>query len=471
MVFSSLEFIYIFLPIFLIFYYIFPSKYRNALLFIGSIIFYSVGTLDHPLYILLMLVSILVNYLLALGVEKTKKHGKFLLTIGIIYNFGWLFVFKYSDFLFTGINSALKAILPNQNFSIPLWNLILPIGISFYTFQIVSYLVDVYRKTCPAEHSIINLGTYICMFPQLIAGPIVTYSSIREQLKERTYSIDKVKSGIEYFILGLGFKVLLANPLGSIWSDVTNIGFESISTPLAWIGIIAFSFQIYLDFFGYSLMAIGLGHLLGFKLPENFNHPYISTSMTEFWRRWHITLGSWFREYVYFPLGGSKEGKLKTIRNLLIVWMFTGLWHGAHLNFLLWGFLLFAIITIEKFFLKKPLDKYPIIGHLYMILLIPLSWAIFAITDINQLGIFFGRLFPFFSQTSEIINQLDYLKYLQNFGWLLILGLIFSTKLPLKIYNKIKDKPLGIIMLIAIFWGATYCMYIGLNDPFLYFRF
>lgn len=471
MVFSSLEFIYFFLPIFILLYYIFPSKYRNAILFLGSIVFYSIGTIDHPLYILLMLWSIAINYFIALGIEKFNDKNKLLLSIGIIYNFGWLFVFKYSDFLFSGINILLKSILPNQNLSIPLWNLILPIGISFYTFQIVSYLIDVYRKTCPAEHSIINLGTYICMFPQLIAGPIVTYSSIRKQLTERTYSARKIKSGIQFFILGLGLKVLLANPFGSIWSDITNIGFESISTPLAWIGIFSFSFQIYFDFLGYSLMAIGLGLLLGFKLPKNFNHPYIATSMTDFWRRWHITLGSWFREYVYFPLGGSKEGTAKTIRNLFIVWMLTGLWHGAHINFLIWGLFLFAIIAVEKTFLKKYLDKYAILGHLYMLLLIPISWAIFAITDINQLGIFFGKLFPLFSQGVDIMFKLDYLKYLKNFGWLIILGFIFSTKIPFKIYLKIKNKPIGFILLIAIFWGATYCMYIGLNDPFLYFRF
>lgn len=471
MVFSSLQFIFIFLPIFLLLYYIFPSKYRNAILFIDSIVFYSIGTLDHPLYILLMLWSIAINYFIALGMEKFEKQNKFLLIIGIIYNFGWLFVFKYSDFIFTGINMALKSILPQQNVSIPLWNLVLPIGISFYTFQIVSYLADVYKKTCPAEHSIINLGTYICMFPQLIAGPIVTYNSIREQLVNRTYSSHKIRAGIQFFILGLGVKVLLANPLGNLWSDITNIGFDSISSILAWMGIFAFSFQIYLDFLGYSLMAIGLGLLLGFKLPQNFKHPYLALSMTDFWRRWHITLGSWFREYVYFPLGGSRDGNLTTIRNLLIVWMLTGLWHGAHLNFLIWGFFLFMIITIEKFFLKKHLDNHPILGHLYMLLLIPLGWAIFAITDLNQLGIFFGRLFPFFGQATDIAFKLDFLKYTKEYGWLLILGFLFSTKIPLSIYLKIKNKPIGIIILIAIFWGATYCLYIGLNDPFLYFRF
>lgn len=470
MVFSSLPFIFLFLPIFMIIYAFIPSRYRNHLLFIGSIGFYAFGTLKNPLYILLIIASIAVNFGLGIAIDRKEKYRKQWLLLGLFYNFAWLFLFKYADFFFSGLNLLTSLILPQTKFVFPTLNLLLPIGISFYTFQAVSYLIDVYRKNIAAETSFINLGTYICMFPQLIAGPIVTYSSVSEQLKSRLFNKNNVIEGGKSFILGLGLKVLLANQIGNLWSDIAAVGFESISTPLAWMGALSFTFQIYFDFYGYSLMAIGLGKMLGFNLPKNFCHPYLSLSMTEFWRRWHITLGSWFRAYVYIPLGGSREEKARTILNLSVVWLLTGIWHGASLNFMLWGFSLFLLIAIEKLGLKRFLDKHRVIGHIYMMFCIPLSWMIFAITDFSQMKIYFSRLFPIL-QASQGLFQNDFIKYGKTYGIILIICLLFCTKLPQTIYKKIKSNTLCGILFLAAFWGSVYCLFIGLNDPFLYFRF
>lgn len=454
MVFSDLTFIYIFLPLFLIVYYITPQKSKNTTLLLGSIIFYTMGSWEHPHYIGLIILSIIVNYFIANLIEKKQK--KILLILGLVYNLSWLFIFKYSDFIFTTIN-------PNFN----TLNLVLPVGISFYTFQAISYLIDIYRKKFHAEKSIIKFGTYIIMFPQLVAGPIVTYSLIKEQLSERKHSLKQISEGLKYFILGLGFKILLANMLGILWNDILVIGIESISTPLAWLGIISYSLQIYFDFCGYSLMAIGLGKLLGFDIPINFETPYLSKSMSEFFRRWHITLGKWFKEYVYIPLGGNKRGIFRTILNLGIVWLLTGLWHGANWNFVLWGIFIFIIITIEKIFLQKKLDNHPIIAHIYLIVLIPLMWTIFAITDINDLVTMFSRLFIFNSG----IPSINFLNYLFNYGILIILGIICATKIPYK-YLLHKDLNfITIVVFILIFIASIYCLYQGLNNPFLYFRF
>lgn len=471
MVFSSLEFLFIFLPLFLIIYYILPSKFKNLCLLIGSLAFYIYGTLDNPLYILLLLVSILVNYLLGIMMEHSSHNKKTWLIIGLIYNLGWLFIFKYADFIFSNVNQLIDFTWPFSTSRLPIWNLILPIGISFYTFTEISYLVDVYKGKVDAETSIVNFASYICMFPKLISGPIVTYSEIKDSLQSRKHTLDNFNEGLKIFTVGLGYKVILANQIGNLWSDIGAVGYESISTPLAWMGIIAFSLQLYFDFYGYSLMAIGLGMLLGFRLPRNFAHPYLATSMTEFWRKWHITLGSWFREYVYIPLGGNRKGNSRTVLNTLIVWLFTGLWHGASWNYVLWGFVLFLIIIIEKFGLKKILDKYKVFGHGYMILLIPLTWLLFAISDFSQLEIYFGRLFPFFSTSFSNVFRYDYIKYGNTYGVLLIIGGIFCTKLPLKLYTKLKDNILGTTILLIIFWVSIYLIYIGRNDPFLYFRF
>ena len=374
MVFSSIEFIFIFLPIFFLVYYLLPFRGKNLWLFIASLAFYSYGVLDEPRYILLLIISIVLNYFFGLAISRSEQRKSLWLAAGLAYNFAWLFLFKYSDFIFANINAFFGRFFPDLGFELPLANWILPIGISFYTFQICSYIIDVYKQKVPAEKSVLDLGVYICMFPQLIAGPIVTYSSVAKQLHKRKHTLALAESGLKEFIIGLGLKVLLANQIANLWNNAANIGYESISTPLAWMSIFAYTFQIYFDFYGYSLMAIGLGRMMGFKLPKNFDYPYISTSMTEFWRRWHITLGSWFREYVYIPLGGNRKGTARTIFNLFVVWLLTGIWHGASWNFVLWGLVLFFFIFIEKLCLKKYLDRYRWLGHLYMLLLIPLSW-------------------------------------------------------------------------------------------------
>ncbi len=461
MVFSSLEFLFIFLPIFLILYFPCSRKKKNSLLFLFSLIFYTYGSIKEPIFILLIVGSVIINYFLGLKIEKS--YSKKYLIVGLIYNFGWLFLFKYYGFFSLQMNQLLN------NSLFPTFDFILPIGISFYTFQTVSYLIDVYRKDTKAEKSFIKFGTYITMFPQLIAGPIITYKSIRRELDNRKAGIDNFYIGLKSFIMGLGYKVLLANRIGSLWNDIQGIGFESISTPLAFLGIIAFSFQIYFDFYGYSLMALGLGKILGFTIPINFDYPYLSRSMTEFWRRWHITLGSWFRQYVYIPLGGNRHGLLKTLRNLLIVWLLTGLWHGVNWNFVIWGLVTCFFIMIEKLWLKKFLDNHKIFSRIYMIALIPLTWTIFAVTDLKELGILFTRLFPFVKGIN--VYSLDYVEYLKSYGWLLLVGLFFCTRIPDNFLKKIKNPILEILVYLAIFWLSVYCLCREANDPFLYFRF
>ena len=400
-----------FMPVFFLVYYILPASYKNAWLFLASLGFYYYGVRGNPGYLLLMIMSVVVNFVAGKLIEaqKTKRARKAWLVVGIVYDLGWLILFKYLGFLIENLNALFGAM--HVKVQLETWNLILPIGISFYTFQIISYLVDVYRRETKAEKSLISLGTYLCMFPQLIAGPIVNYHLIQEQLHKRKHSMVKVESGLKVFALGLAYKVLLANRVGHLWTEVTAIGYESISTPLAWMSIVAYSLQLYFDFYGYSLMAIGLGRMMGFDFPQNFNNPYMAVSMTDFWRRWHMTLGGWFREYVYIPLGGNRGGFAKTVRNMFVVWLLTGLWHGASWNFVLWGLLLFVLLFVEKAGLGKVLERHKALGHIYMILWIPLSWLVFVITDLSQLGIYLQKLFPFFGSTGTVLFQGDYLKY------------------------------------------------------------
>lgn len=469
MVFSSLTFLFYFLPAFLLLYFLIPRNKKNAVIFLGSLIFYYYGVKDQPAYVLLMLLSILVNFGVALKMEsRTKQRSrKAWLFAGLTYNMGCLFVFKYLDFVCENINAVLG--WAKAGIQLPYADLILPIGISFYTFQITSYLIDVYWGEIPAEHSILTLGTYLCMFPQLIAGPIVTYSQVREQLRERSQSLGNLEEGLREFTIGLGLKVLIANQMGALWSQVGTIGYESISTPLAWLGLLAFSFQIYFDFYGYSLMAKGLGLMMGFRFPDNFCNPYLSTSMTEFWRRWHMTLGSWFREYVYIPLGGNRR---HLYRNLLAVWMLTGLWHGASWNYVLWGLFICLLICAEKLGWKRVLDKLPLLGHLYMLLLIPLSWMLFAITDLGKLAVYGLRLFPFLDKTgAAAVFPGDFVKYGRMYLFSLLAAFLCCTGLPRKLYEKRKSSLLTAAALVAVFWACVYCMYIGLDDPFLYYQF
>ncbi len=464
MVFSSLEFIFLFLPAFMIVYGLVPTKYKNATLFAGSIFFYSMGVLKRPIYIVLFLLTILFNFIIGEFIENFRKAGKLWLVIGIIFNFWWLAFFKYTGFAFSNINLLLKNDLPVRN-------IILPIGISFYTFQNVSYIVDVYRRKAKAETNLINYGAYISMFPQLIAGPIVKYETVAAQLRNRTHSIKRVEDGLKTFTIGLGYKVLLANQVGGLWKKIGDIGYQSISTKLAWLGIIAFTFQIYFDFCGYSYMAIGLGRIMGFDIPQNFNHPYMSTTMGEFWRRWHMTLGNWFKEYVYIPLGGNRVKTSLVVRNFFVVWLFTGVWHGASWNFVIWGMVLFGLIMLERFVIGDFLNKYKIVGHLYMFLVIPLTWLLFAITDFRQLGIYFSRLVPIFPVKTYAVNSGDFAKFFRIYWKYFVAGTIFSTNIPEKIYKKIKDSYFIVILLLIVFWASVYCMYQGMDDPFLYYTF
>lgn len=464
MVFSSLNFVLIFMPVFFACYYIVPNKWKNAVLLIGSLSFYLVGTLKTPYHFALFVLSIIVDFEVGVGIEKYQKHKKAILVSGILFHLIALSVFKYSDFVF----SQLTPFIPKLS-GIP--SLGLPIGISFYTFQGISYIADVYRGKTKAEKSVLRYAVYIAMFEQLIAGPIVTYSRVKSSLRSRKINASAVLCGLGMFIFGLGLKVLLANPIGKLWSQTLAIGFESVSTPLAWMALFAYSFQIYFDFFGYSLMAVGLGKMLGFKLPKNFDHPYMSLTVTEFWRRWHITLGSWFREYVYIPLGGNRCSKARNLFNLLFVWLLTGIWHGAGYNFLLWGFILFLLIATEKYLTGKFLNSHPAIGHIYMLLIIPLTWAVFAVSDMRELGVLFTRLFPFFGTGALSVFKYDFLKYLKEYYPFFIASILFSTRLPYKLLERIRNSVLVPILLLAIFSASIYCMYKGFDDPFLYFRF
>ena len=457
MLFSSLLFIFQFLPVFFIIYYLSPIRFRNLILFLASVFFYAWG---EPRFVILILISILINYIAGIFIERYDRNEKIRVTIlvlSIIYNIGTLMFFKYFNFIIENINYIFKG-------DISFIDIPLPLGISFYTFQIMSYTIDVYRRDTKAERSYINLGAYLCMFPQLIAGPIVVYTQVSKELRKRSYYLKDIEKGLRIFILGLGSKVLIANNVGGLWDDMAQIGYANISMPLAWLGLLSFSLQIYFDFNGYSLMAIGLGKMLGFDFPQNFNFPYISKSVTEYWRRWHITLSTWFKEYLYIPLGGNRNGKLRTYINLFIVWSVTGLWHGASWNFIFWGIYFFVLLSLEKLFLKKWLEKNVILSRIYTILAILLGWMIFAITELENIKIYFGRLFSF--SISE-----DWIYYLRNYGMILVIGILFSTPFLKKWYDKQANKILCNILLLVIFLLSIAYLVDAAYNPFLYFRF
>ena len=458
MVFSSILFIFRFLPIAMVLYFLTPNKFKNLTLLGVSLAFYSWG---EPKYFLIMLASIFVDYLVSRGIEKYRKNKKIsimFLLISILFNLGMLFFFKYFNFFLENINNIL-------GISLKYVKITLPLGISFYTFQTMSYTIDVFLGKVKAEKNIINFGAFVCLFPQLIAGPIVKYTDINLALKNRKVDIYQIQEGIKLFILGLGSKVIIANNIGALWSEVEAKGFSEIGTIMAWISILAFEFQIYFDFNGYSLMAIGLGKILGFDFPRNFNYPYISRSITEFWRRWHITLGSWFKEYVYIPLGGNRVGRLRLYINLFIVWFLTGFWHGASYNFILWGIYFFILISIEKAGLLRFLEKNKIISHIYSIFFIIIGWAIFAVVDLEQLKILLQRMF-----TINIDNEWIY--YIRNYGITFIIATLFSTPIIKNIYNKfVKSDILNTIILITIFLLCIAYLVDATYNPFLYFRF
>ena len=459
MLFSSITFIYYFLPLLLICYFLAPKKFRNLVLLIFSLIFYFLG---EPKYIVVIILSCLMNYYFSKLIDK-KIHPKLILILAIIYNVGQLYVFKYTDFTIENINNLF-------NLNIEYLRIIMPIGISFYTFQTMSYVIDVYNKKHPVAKNLLEFMTYVCLFPQLIAGPIVRYSDVRDALTNRTESFEKFSEGIKRFVIGLSKKVLLANVLGEL---VNNLVQKTVLS--SWTKSIAYTLQIYFDFSGYSDMAIGLGLMFGFKFLENFNYPLIASSITDFWRRWHISLSSWFKDYVYIPLGGNRKGKIKWLRNLLIVWMLTGFWHGASWNFIIWGLYFGIILIIEKILLKKHLEKTKVIKYIYTSVIVIISFMIFNSLTTNEIlnnikDMFFISDIPFCNQET--------LYYFKNSMVLLIISVIGATPLIRNLINKIKQTKLN--MVVNILEPVVYLILLTLTtaflidasfNPFLYFRF
>ena len=467
MVFSSIVFLYLYLPITLIVYFITPARYRNIWLFLVNIVFYGWG---EPIYILLMFTSITINYIVGILVGKykdnNKKIAKICLIIGIIINIGLLMFFKYCDFIIESL-----AMIPFISGLEPI-GITLPIGISFYTFQAMSYPIDVYWGDTKSQKSYLKFATYVALFPQLIAGPIVRYKDVAAELDKRDINTTRVAKGIRRFCIGLAKKVLLANSIGQLWDVYNALPMSEMTVLGAWIGAIAYTFQIYFDFSGYSDMAIGLGDILGFKFLENFNYPYISKSITEFWRRWHISLSTWFRDYIYILLGGNRKGLKRQILNILIVWSITGLWHGASWNFVFWGLYYGILLMIEKLFLHKWLKKmHPLLLHIYTLILVVCGWMLFAIEDSGRLFDYFGAMTGF-AGIPLISSQVLY--YIKNYFTLFIVSICASMPVGKFIYNKLNDNikniiaPIGIACILII---CTAYLVDSTYNPFLYFRF
>ena len=463
MIFSSIPFLFFFFPLFILLYFTLPFKYKNHILLLFSLIFYAWG---EPIYILLMIFSSIVDFINGKNIEKHKddnKKKKIYLIISIIINISLLGFFKYADFFIKVINNIL-------NLDIPLLKLGLPIGISFFTFQTMSYSIDVYRGDVKAEKDFLTFMTYVCMFPQLIAGPIVRYETVSSELHKRDINFKKFADGFTRFLRGLFKKVLIANNIGLLFTLITSSEVNDISIMTGVLAIVSYAFQIYFDFSGYSDMAIGMGNMCGFTFLENFNYPYISKSITEFWRRWHISLSSWFKDYVYIPLGGSRVNILKNIRNILIVWILTGFWHGASWNFIFWGLYYGILLLLEKFVLKKYIDKLPdFVKHIYTIVLVFIGWMIFAFDDSKYLFGFIKAL------TSNKFVDSAFLYYFKNYFLILVIATLFS----LPVYPKVKEKMnnsiftslLSISIYVILFIVTLSYLVSDTYNPFLYFRF
>lgn len=462
MVFASLEFIYFFLPAFLVVYLLTPKKYRNFVLLVFSLLFYAVG---EPIYILLLLFSSLVDYTHALLIERYQNQpkAKLFLMSSIVINLGMLGLFKYLDFFIDGINLLLQT-------SIELKELPLPIGISFFTFQTMSYSIDVYRGHIKAQRSLLNFATYVTLFPQLIAGPIVRYSEVESELVERRITVSAFSKGIRRFVKGLAKKVLIADSIGLIACAVSQM--EEPSVVSLWLFVILFALQIYYDFSGYSDMAIGLGLMIGFTFPENFNYPYIARSITDFWRRWHMTLSRWFKDYLYIPLGGNRGSIWKWLRNILIVWAVTGLWHGASFNFVFWGLYFGFFLSIEKLGVLKLLQKMPrVLQHFYTLLIVLCGWVLFQVEGLQEAQKMFQGLFGFGS--IDFINAGTWF-YIRQVIVLLVVAVIGATPLLENIKKKVMKREIGffIVMQIVILLILSTAYLINQNfHPFLYFRF
>ena len=464
MVFSTILFLFRFLPITLALYYLAPAKLKNTVLFVCSLVFYCWGEVR---FFPVMLALILINYLCGLGLERMEDKPAArtaLLLVALAGSLGMLFYFKYANFVLSSLNS-----LFGTQFAAIQGISTLPLGISFYTFQTLSYTIDVYRRDVKTEHNIIDFGAYVVMFPQLIAGPIVKYRDVSAQLHiyEHRYSLRQIEEGMTLFTFGLAKKVLLADAVGALWTDIIGVadspsvsfvGLANASTPLVWLGIIAYSLQLYFDFAGYSEMSNGLAALLGFDCPANFNLPYISGSITEFWRRWHITLSGWFRDYIYIPLGGNRKGQARQLLNMFLVWAATGIWHGASWNFIAWGLYYFVLLTIEKTFLLKYLKKGKVWPHIYTLFFVVLGWGIFTANQPGApLGLLLQKLFVPQGGISPVY-------YLRNYGVLLVLGCVCSSALPHWLWEKISKNTVAKLLVFALLTALCVCYVVAATN-------
>ncbi len=467
MVFSTPIFMFYFLVLTLAVYYMVPRKLRNPVLLCASLFFYWWG---ERVFVAIMFLSTAIDYTHGLLVERCKAKGndkgaKRAVASSIVFNLALLGFFKYWDFIAGSLQAVGLSFMPTLGIH-------LPIGISFYTFQTMSYTIDVYRGDARAQRSILNFGTFVTLFPQLIAGPIIKYKDLGDQIDQRTCSADKFASGVQIFMVGLGKKLLVANNVGALWDSYKAMALSDLTVAGAWLGVLAFTFQIYFDFSGYSDMAVGLGRMLGFEFLPNFNYPYISKSITEFWRRWHISLSTWFREYLYIPLGGNRCSKPRWMFNLFVVWAATGIWHGANWTFLFWGLYFFALLMLEKFFLLKPLEKAPaIVGHVYTLVLVMVSWAIFAIEDLSHLG---GYLKVMFGLGGVPLADSWFGYYLTGYLPVLCLAAAASTPLGASVYRRLGTRAQQAVCTVLVAGGLLVCtayLVAGTYNPFLYFNF
>ena len=442
MQFNSITFLFCFLPLFLAVYYLFPGLWRNALLLAGSLAFYYFAGGNKLLVLGLLIGTTLFTYWIGRAFWRKRKG---LLIFGLMVLLGILVFLK----LYEG-------------------GKYLPAGLSFYLFQQAAYLIDAYRRKVKPENSLIRYGTQIMMFPKVLMGPLMDPADLRHQLRRPDCSVNNFHTGLQELILGLALKVLIADRVGGLFAQAGTIGYESISTPFAWLAIVSYAMRLYFDFWGYSVMAVGIGHMLGFHLPENFLDPYASRSVSEFWRRWHASLGAWFRNYLYIPLGGNRKGVLRTLFNLLIVWLFTGLWHGVGGNYLLWAMILFFFVVNERLWLGKILKAIGPVSHVYTVPVILLSWVPFAIGDWNSMVIFFQKLF---GMGLPALSDTDYVVWLQEYQWLLLAGVIFATPLPRLLWSKVKDQWWVDVLLFAVFWVCVYFISTSAQDPFMYFQY
>lgn len=461
MVFSSLLFLFIFLPVFLTVYFILPKSLRNLILFLASLMFYAWG---EPVYVSIMIFSTVLDYTCGRIINRFREHKlipKLGLGLSLIGNLGMLGFFKYANFFISNTNALLGTH----------WDLLriaLPIGISFYTFQTMSYTIDLYRGKIQVQKNIIAFGAYVAMFPQLIAGPIVTYATVEKELNHREVTFEDFGLGAMRFIEGLGKKVLIANNIGLLWDQILNTPINNLSIIGAWLGAISFGLQLYFDFSGYSDMAIGLGRMLGFRFPENFNYPYIAKSVSDFWRRWHMTLTGWFREYVYIPLGGNRVSKPRFYLNILIVWFLTGFWHGAGWNFILWGLFFAVLMIIERSFLLKYLERLPsFISRFYLLFVVTISWVLFAHDSLEQAISYLKVMFGI--GTNSFINTPS-LYAITNFYVLIIIGIVFATPLMNNLKARLNEWVVFAFYVVTLFLSTAYLVDATFN-PFLYFRF